>query len=596
MRIKTKLLLSFGFLLVLILVLGFIGSLFNYKMSEGAKIILKNNYLSLEYMHNINKEVDLIAEKVLFSDIPYDFEENITALNEYLRLQERNITELNEQQATVILETTIDNFIIQLNKGKTDKELLRSVYDIKEAAIEIYEINQEIIYSKNRDFISMANQRIQIMLLFSLLAFLVVLVFVLRMPSYLTRPFHKFDRAIDQISNGKFDLEFEIDRQDEFHDLATSFKMMAARLKELEQINYSKILFEKKRLLTIINQLTEAVIGLDENKRVLFANQKALSLLGLKRKDVEGIYAPDISVHNIVMQNLIKDIMVGANDKSKGASLPLHITVGDKEKLFSKNIVEIVGSSNMENQEMVGGQIIILTDVTEFADKDKAKTFFMATLAHQLKTPIAAIDLGIELLKNKQTGTLNVEQRGWLLTVEQNNGRIRRIINEILDLSQIESGTIDIINKVSSTGQMIERAAKGVELFLKEKNLSLDLPLKTLDHVVMADSQKTIWVINNFLTNAIRYSPADGIISINVQKEGSYIKITVVDMGRGIGPYLKSIIFKAFFRNKENNIEGTGLGLAISKEFIEAMGGEIGVESEEGNGASFWIKLKNAKP
>ena len=144
MRIKTKLLLSFGFLLVLILVLGFIGSLFNYKMSEGAKIILKNNYLSLEYMHNINKEVDLIAEKVLFSDIPYDFEENITALNEYLRLQERNITELNEQQATVILETTIDNFIIQLNKGKTDKELLRSVYDIKEAAIEIYEINQDI--------------------------------------------------------------------------------------------------------------------------------------------------------------------------------------------------------------------------------------------------------------------------------------------------------------------------------------------------------------------------------------------------------------------------------------------------------------------
>jgi len=423
----------------------------------------------------------------------------------------------------------------------------------------------------------------------------VVLVFALRMPSYLTKPFHRFDRAIDQISNGKFDLDFEIDRQDEFHDLATSFKMMAARLKEFEQINYSKILFEKKRLLTIINQLTEAVIGLDENKRVLFANQKALSLLGLKRKDVEGLYAPDISVHNIVMQKLIKDIMGAPHVKSQEASLPLHITVGDKEKLFSKNIVEIFGSSNMENQEMAGGQIIILTDVTEFADKDRAKTFFMATLAHQLKTPIAAIDLGVELLKNKQTGPLNVEQREWLLTVEQNNGRIRRIINEILDLSQIESGTIDIINKVSSTEQMIEKAAKGVELFLKEKNLSLDMPLKAPDYEVMADPQKTIWVLNNFLTNAIRYSPAFGIISIKVQKEERYIKIAVADMGRGIDPYQKTIIFKAFFRNKENNIEGTGLGLAISKEFIDAMGGEIGVETEEGKGACFWIKLKSIK-
>lgn len=591
MKIKTKLLFSFGILMTVVLLLGFLGSYFTLTLRNDAATILKNNSLSLRYMHKAHKELDELSKKIETGKITH-FETNLQELEQLLKKEKTNLTEPGERQLAQNLETELNNLENAL-KSPSLENAIPYIYKSKEIISNIYELNESRIFEKNEKVIANATNVFWFMLILSISIGILAVVFTYKMPVYLTRPFQKFKYAIDQISRGVYAINLQVNRKDEFGDLANSFKLMATRLKEFEQSNYSKILFEKKRLDAIIDQLSEAVIGLDESKYILFANKKALELLKLEKSEVEGLYAPDVSVNNKLMQSLIKEIMIGTESGDYEGLPPLSITLDNKEKIFSKNITDIVTSPTGQDRRLLAGQVIILTDMTTFADKDKAKTFFMATLGHQLKTPIAAIDLGTELLKNQKTGPLNQEQKEWIGTIAQNNDRIRRMINEILDLSQIESGSIDIIHTETATKKIIEAAVQSVTPFLKEKQLNIKAVTKG-ETQVFADPQKTVWVLNNFLTNAIRYSPFSETIHITEEDEDHFIKIAVIDQGNGISYQQKEAIFKPYFRDKDNNTKGTGLGLTISKEFIEAMDGEIGVESKEGCGACFWIRLKKA--
>lgn len=155
-----------------------------------------------------------------------------------------------------------------------------------------------------------------------------------------------------------------------------------------------------------------------------------------------------------------------------------------------------------------------MDDVTDFIQKDVRKTQFMANLSHELKTPVAAIEMSTDLLSSLKVGQLNQEQQGYVDKINEQTSRIRRMVNEILDLSKIEAGTIDFDMETIGVGILVEEAIQTVQPFLNYGNIRIEKRVEENIPLVKVDSHKVLWTLNNFLTNAIRYTRTGGAITV----------------------------------------------------------------------------------
>ncbi|MBK7408062.1 MAG: HAMP domain-containing histidine kinase [Saprospirales bacterium] len=245
-----------------------------------------------------------------------------------------------------------------------------------------------------------------------------------------------------------------------------------------------------------------------------------------------------------------------------------------------------------ENDQLMGdGSVIILKNITEFREQDMAKTNFMATLSHELKTPISAIDMSLALMLDNRIGELNDDQKELAQTINDNSQRLLRMVNEILDLSKIETGIMELSMEYATAEELIDRAMDNTRVFLSEKDIQVDKVLETRLPELHLDVQKTTAVLTNFLTNAIRYSPGQGHIRIAVHCTRDTVEFSVTDEGPGIPEEEQEKIFQRYSRSKNDRTKGTGLGLAISKEFVEKQGGRIWVKSKMGEGSTFGFVL-----
>lgn len=592
MKIKHQLLLSFGFLFLVILLLGGVGSFYIYRLAMDSRAIIKDNNRSLAYLQEIDEALDDI-HLLLNSNKAGGFEEALSTIRENLALQQANVTERGEEKMTRQLAAAVNTLETALTEIPLNPSAARgAIHEVSTMANTIYHMNQDAIEQRNRIAGKTADEVFLYMIIFGAAGILIGLSFTMGMPSVISKPIKAFNEAISQVARGQYEVTVPISGENEFGQLARSFNKMAQKLQEYEQSNLVKILMEKKRLDAVINQFNDAIIGLDDRKAIIFVNERALSILGARRSSLIGQYASDFALHNPLMQNLIRRLMTGFEAWEEEAYEPIKITEGNKEKLFSPEIIHISSKPVGEARRALIGHAIILTDITEFAEKDSAKTRFMATLSHQLKTPVAAIEMAASILSNEKTGALNNGQLECIEIIQENNKRIHRIINEILDLSKIESGSIEVINEKINVEQLIKKAILGVMPFAESKHIEIKTTLLGPKAAVMADPQKAVWVLNNLLTNAIRYSPENDVIEMAALESGKNIMITVKDNGPGVDAQQKDKLFRPYARKKGDKTEGAGLGLAISKEFIEAMGGSIGVHSEPRRGASFWIKLR----
>ena len=597
MKIKNQLLLSFGFLFAVILFLGGVGSYYIDRLARESMSIIRDNNQSLVYM----QQIDDALEDIQFALFGPEQAEGKPSLEEYLAivrssidLQRSNITERGEEKLTGDLSREADQLVAILTEPEIDELKAQvAMHRINSLVNTIYNLNQDAVTQRIANANDTANKIFLSMVIFGACGIIVGLLVTLSVPFFILRPIRSFNEAIGKIARGKYDVQVEVNRKNEFGGMARSFNFMAQKLKEYERSNYAELLFEKKRLDTVINQFTEAIIGLSEHKNIIFVNDKALTLLSLRREQLIGKYAPDVAAVNPLMQQLIAELMIGFESWEEMNYPPIRVAVERVERLFSKDVINVVTTPTGEKHQVLIGHVIVLTDITEFAEKDRAKTRFIATLSHELKTPVTAIDLTLTLLKNKKVGSLTGGQRDLLNTIGENNQRIQRAINEILEFSKIESGGMEVATVKAGIGKMIEQAVSGVLPLAKDKQIEINTLISDPDSIhVMADPKKTVWVLNNFLTNAIRYSQSGDVIEITAEETQYDVTVSVKDYGKGIHPGEIDKLFEPYSRTEDDETEGTGLGLAISKEFIEAMGGSIGVKSDEGAGAEFWIKLR----
>ena len=348
---------------------------------------------------------------------------------------------------------------------------------------------------------------------------------------------------------------------------------------------WPNILFEKKRIETIINRMSDPVIGLDNRKKVVFANDQALLLLNLTAHQMLDRYAPDIAVENDLFRTLIKP-----NGQADSDSELIKIAIDGKENYFSKENIVIRYKPTGEKETFNIGQVILLKNVTPYKQLDLAKTNFIATISHELKTPIASLQMCIKLLQDSRVGSLNAEQQSILQTFNDETSRLSKLTNELLDLSQVETGNIKLDIKKTDPNHIVNVALEAVKFQSERKKVKVEVRTPEEETFFLGDADKTTWVLVNLLTNAIRYSPENSTVILKCENQNGSMKFSIEDFGPGIETQYLSRLFEKFFQ-VPGSASGTGLGLAISKEFIEAQGGTVSVESEIGKGSIFSFQL-----
>jgi NtrC-family two-component system sensor histidine kinase KinB len=568
MKLKTKLTLGVGLLFLLIVLLSVIGSVYINKLKSDTEKILTANYNSLEFSKNMLLALDNISTDSTVAVA--DFKKNN-------KLQEKNLTEFGEKEATQNLNLHFNSY---LKAPDSHKEKL-----IREDLAKIMSLNMKGIERKSDIAIITAENATFWIVSLGTVCFLIAFILLFNLPQAIAEPISQLTFGIKQIAGKNYSERVHFKGSEEFNDLAESFNTMAEKLQEYESSTLSKQLMDKKRIETLVNNMHDAVIGLDENHFIYMINDEALKITNLHKEEIIGKTAHEVAINNDLIRELLKNIDHPVKD-------PIKIVRDNKENYFEQDIIPINIVKTGEKEKKYIGKVILLRNITPFKELDFAKTNFIATISHELKTPISAIKMGVQLLGNQKFGELNEQQQELLKSINEDGQRLLDITGELLNLSQVESGNIRLTIEKCSPKEIVQTAMKNVEKLAEQKNILISTQYLLEDNdSVTADFDKTVWVMNNFLTNAVKHSFQDENIKIVVEKLDTFIQFSIIDTGSGIDEKYHRQIFDRYFQVPGEHQNGTGLGLAISKNFIEKQHGEIGVKSSLNNGSTFYFRL-----
>ena len=349
---------------------------------------------------------------------------------------------------------------------------------------------------------------------------------------------------------------------------------------------------EHHTLLAIINSMNEGLLLLDSKGKILYVNplffkmfylditdwQNELSLVELKEK-----VNPEVNIK--LPYEEIKECFLAQKVFEYGEG---SVTYKDKIKYYL-----IQGFPVMTGETFIGYGCVV-RDITREKEVDNLKSSILSTVSHELRSPLTTIYGSAESLLRKDVVWAKEEQQEFIEAIVEESIRLRELIDNIMDMSKIEAGALKIDLNATDLGKMIERIRERFVNRKLEQQIILDIPNEL--PCVMIDERRIEQVFNNLIENAIKYSPADQDIRIEVRylSDKHMARVGVIDGGMGIDPQYQEAIFGRFYRVdnvRSKQIKGSGVGLSITKGIIEKHGGTIWVESELGQGSKFYFTL-----
>ncbi|CAN5338442.1 ATP-binding protein [soil metagenome] len=612
MSIKSKIAVALAFMFTIILVLGGLSAYYLNELSSDSQAILKDNYISLEYASNMQKALSM------FTETPEHDPEGLTDFDRNLKKQEDNVTEIGEQEITNRLRREFN----RLRSKPTDSPIIAR---IRQHLFALDDINRQAIIRKNETAKQTAKDALLWVAVAGTVCFLILFSFIINFPGYIANPVRELTRGIKQVTKRNFEERLHIDSNDEFGELAQAFNSMAQKLDEYEHSNLAQVLYEKRRIDTLIHIMSEGIVGMDEKRRILFANPVACRLLGMDEAQLVGQYAPDVAASNDLMRTLIQDIMIDTPldteqngflkiydprpDGSRPDAMQLDGAGKDgrgKESYFKRRThrVDVIRTGEIHSE--LAGYVMVLENITPYKELDLAKTNFIATISHELKTPLSSIKMSLKLLEDSRIGQVNDEQKQLIGNISDDTNRLLNLTSELLNMAQVESGQIQLNIQNVAPADVINYATNALRVSAENKRIRLSIIAPSALPTVLADPDKVSWVLVNFLSNAIRHSPENSIIDVSAQQVNTYVEFRVRDHGAGIRPEHQDKVFDRYFKAPSGQASqsasgtsmpgtsmpgSTGLGLAISSEFIQSMNGQIGLDTGITDGAAFFFRL-----
>ncbi|RLD00576.1 MAG: hypothetical protein DRI77_00210 [Chloroflexi bacterium] len=346
---------------------------------------------------------------------------------------------------------------------------------------------------------------------------------------------------------------------------------------------------------SILEGVADGVMVADANSNIILVNAAAERILELPRKKVLGRMTNEmLGLYGSQAQDWMETITRWARQPEAytvGEYLAAQLDTGDR-------IVSVHLAPVLMGDEFLG-TVSVFRDVTANVEAEKAKSEFVSTVSHELRTPMTSIKGYADLLMMGAVGALTEKQRDFLSIIRDNTDRLTALVNELLDISLIESGKVELSPSVMSVEDVTDRVITTIKTRAQDKDLILrqDIP-SDLPHV-FADADRVTQILTNLIANACQYTSPGGEIVVSASVHDEKVYITVHDTGIGIAPENMDKIFSRFFRADDplvQEVPGTGLGLAIVKSLVEMHGEQIWVESKPGVGSTFTFTVAIAKP
>ncbi|MDQ2769005.1 MAG: HAMP domain-containing histidine kinase, partial [Bacteroidota bacterium] len=299
-----------------------------------------------------------------------------------------------------------------------------------------------------------------------------------------------------------------------------------------------------------------------------------------------------VRLENDLFQTLIAPLDAPNREQAVAEAPLLTITQRGEEAYYRLAVQDLVSYNEASDKTEFVGQLLTLRNVSDFKKLDQVKSNFLATVSHELKTPLSSINLNTKLLQDER---LPADERLRITGyIRQETQRLQRMVAELLDVSRLDAGAgIQLDVRPTSLADVVAYATATVQPQLADKQLRLDLQLPANLPAARADVEKTTWVLINLLANAIRYSPVEAALTVRAAVAGTFVQVSVQDHGPGIAAEHHEKIFQRFAQlpDKTGYRGGSGLGLSIAREFITTQGGRLWVESELGSGSTFSFTL-----
>lgn len=567
MKIYTRLTLGVGTLFVIIVFILALSAGQISVLSLRTENILKDNYLSLQYTQEMLRNLEHLPASP----------DRINTLDSLLAKQILNITEPGEKEVTYQLG------VILKGVHNTKKITERTKTKIRNCIYKIQLLNMLALQRKSELAIVSAGNAASWIAIAGTICFILSFTLLLNLPSSIAAPIRQLTARIREIGNKNYEQRIYLKDSPEFKEVSQAFNQMASQLEMFEGSSLAQLISDKKRIEALLNHISDPVFGLNAEYRLIFYNTAAAHILGISEN--MDTYGKNLS--EVPTSDLLSHLITGISDTEIKSLSPISIVLNGKEHFYSRNITPVY--SNEEGEKIFSGYVIRLMDITRFQQKDVARDYFIATISHELKTPLASIKMSTDLLSKDKVSPITQEQLELVEGIQSDVNRLLSITSELLKISQIESGNISLELQNTPLNQLLYHALEAVKRQLDNKSVKVELQIPDPLISIIADPDKSAWVLVNILSNAIRYSPENGLLTIQVTDKPGFIGINIQDQGPGISPEFQARVFDRYFQVPGVQSGGSGLGLSIGKEFMAAQGGNIELISRPGEGATFTV-------
>jgi NtrC-family two-component system sensor histidine kinase KinB len=604
MGLRAKILSGYGVVLSLTLVVFAWAAFSMAALGRASQAILDENYKSIQAANSMHAAIERQDSATLLVLLGFhdqgaaQFRENENQFLQWLGRARDNITVEGEGAVLDTIEKNYSSYLAafsglmeHLAKGGSESggyyhgSVLPRFSAARDACVRLRALNEGAMDIASVKARTLARRAMSSTVGVGLFAILAGLVFSLVLSGQIVRPLVKMLEATRALAEGQYAVRVPGEGGGEIARLAASFNAMAGRLGEYHRMNLERIVAEERKSEAVLQSIDEGVLVAGPDFRILNLNPMAAGILQVSKSDILGRHFLEVLGDERLFALVREAVETGK--APEGAEIREIEAKGRGARHYSCSATPV-----LSGQDAVLGAVLLLRDVTRAMEMDRMKSEFIMTASHELRTPLHSLGMSIELLAEGVRDSISPRAWELLEAAREETARLKALAEDLLSLSRIEAGKLELDFADVPPLFLLEKAAGVFKNQAEEQSVQIlaDAPGEISD--ARADANKTAWVLTNLIGNALRHMPKGGTVRLAAKQAGAWISFSVSDTGPGIPFEYQSRIFDKFVQVKTGAAPGgTGLGLAICKEIVRAHKGVIWVESKPGEGSVFCFTL-----
>ena len=593
--LRNRIFLGVAPLVVLLMMVGGYAVWLFFRLGNAVNTTLHENYVSIVAMRDLKDAAERIERTLSGEHTAVSQgtpEQERASLEPQLAICRRSvdaelaiITEPGEREAAERLWVRGDAFLQAVSSnaatgGNGVGDLHRLLNDLLEAAATIQRINERAMNEKDQHARETASRSTRVMLLAMAAALPLGLFFAYRLSGVVLRPIQRLTDSARDLGEGNLDQVLPVQSHDELGQLADAFNKMAGKLRLYRQTTSDELVHARQATEVVFAALLDPIVIFSADGEVAYQNPASERL----RKKLAGTET------TLPIVPLAMKVLRGEGDYlPESFDQAICVRVDDREKFLLPRVIGL--------RDGGAGAVVILHDVTRFRLLDDVKTNLVATVSHELKTPLTSIRMAVYLLLEERIGALNPKQTELLIASRDDAERLLDLINNLLDLAKLESGASVSERRAQQPEELVRRAIQESRDLVSAAGVNLSMQVESQLPPVAISLDQLSHVFSNLISNAAKHSPPgeEIVVAARAEGEGHAVRFSVTDHGPGIPAAERERIFEKFYRLPGEPREGAGLGLAICREIVRAHDGQIGVvPGPAGRGSEFSFVLPAA--